>query len=123
MKKVLLTVVLLSALTLTACSRTQVGWVATNIGDTFEASYRRFDGQEVETYQLDSGESFTLSYDIEVDEGSLTLELVDPQDELVWEESFSEHAEDVFEFTPESSGHYRLRVIGDDTQGSFELNW
>lgn len=123
MKKILLTVVLISALSLTACSQKQVGWVATNMGDTFEASYRRFDGREVENYQLEAGESFSLSYDIEVDEGSLTLELVDPQDELVWEETFSEDDEDVFEVTPETSGRYRLRVIGDDTQGSFELNW
>ena len=51
------------------------------------------------------------------------LELVGPEDEPVWEESFSENAEDVFEFTAETSGRYQLRVIGDDTQGSFELNW
>ena len=123
MKKVLLAAVLISALFLSSCSRTQVGWVATNLGNTFEASYRRFDGQEVETYQLESGKSFSLSYDIEVNEGSLTLELVNPEDEPVWEESFSENAEDVFEFTPETTGRYRLRVIGDDTRGSFELTW
>ena len=123
MKKILTLIFIIAMLSLTACSRTQVGWVATNIGDTFEASYQRFDGQEVETYQLESGESFSLSYEIEVDKGSLTLELVDPEDQLVWEESFSEDAEDVFEFTPETSGRYRLLVIGDDTQGSFELNW
>ena len=123
MKKVLLAAVLISALFLSSCSRTQVGWVATNLDNTFEASYRRFDGQEVETYQLESGKSFSLSYDIEVNEGSLTLELVNPEDEPVWEESFSENAEDVFEFTPETTGRYRLRVIGDDTRGSFELTW
>ena len=123
MKKVLFAVVLISALFLTSCSRTQIGWVATNLGNTFEASYRRFDGQEVETYQLESGESFSLSYDIEVDEGTLTLELVSPEDEPVWQESFSENAEDGFEFTPETTGRYKLLVIGDDTQGSFELNW
>ena len=123
MKKILTLILLIAMLSLTACSRTQVGWVATNIGDTFEASYQRFDGQEVETYQLESGESFSLSYEIEVNKGSLTLELVDPEDHTVWEESFSEDAEDVFEFTPETSGRYRLLVIGDDTQGSFELNW
>ena len=123
MKKVLLAAVLISALFLSSCSRTQVGWVATNLDNTFEASYRRFDGQEVETYQLESGKSFSLSYDIEVNEGSLTLELVSPEDEPVWEESFSENAEDVFEFTPETTGRYRLRVIGDDTRGSFELTW
>jgi hypothetical protein len=123
MKKTLTLIFLIAMMSTTACSRTQVGWVATNIGDTFEASYQCFDGQEVETHQLESGESFSLSYEIEVDKGSLTLELVDPEDQLVWEESFSEDAEDVFEFTPETSGRYRLRVIGDDTQGGFVLNW
>ena len=123
MKKGLMAVVLISTLLLTACSSTQVGWVTTNVGNTFEASYRRFDGREVETYQLESGESFSLSYNIDVEEGSLALELIDPEKNPVWEESFSEDTEDVFEFTPETSGSYQLHVIGDDTQGSFELTW
>ena len=46
MKKLLLAFVLISALFLTSCSRTQVGWVATNIGDTFEASYRLLMGRK-----------------------------------------------------------------------------
>lgn len=123
MKKLLLAVVLISTLGVTACSNTQVGWVATNLGDTFKASYQRFDGQEVETYQLEAGESFSLSYDIDVEEGSLTLEFIDPEGNPVWEKTFSEDAKSTFEFSAENSGRYQLRVIGDDTRGSFELTW
>jgi len=123
MKRIIIATLIITTILLTGCSKTQIGWASTNVGDTFQASYRRFDGQEIETYQLESGESFTLSYNIEVEEGSLTLEMFDPEDNLVWENTFSEDAQDSFAFTPETDGRYELRVIGDETQGSFELNW
>ena len=123
MKKGLMTTLLITTLLLSACSRTQIGWAATNIGNTFEASYRHFDGQEVETYQLETDETFELSYSVEVQEGSLTLEMLDPEDTSVWKETFSADTENSFEFNPETDGRYQLRVIGNKTQGSFDLDW
>lgn len=123
MKKGLIICFVIASVLLTSCSKTQTGWVATNIGENFQASYQRFDGREVETFQLDSGETFSLTFDIVVDEGSLTLTMIDPEDNQVWEETFSEDAQNSFEFTPETDGRYRLHIIGDETQGSFDLNW
>jgi len=123
MKKGLIITLLFVTVLLTACSRTQIGWVATNVGDTFEASYRRFDGREVETFQLVSGESFSLTYDVEVDEGTLSFELFNPEDEIIWEETFTEDAQETFALSPETSGRYQLHIIGDETRGDFDLNW
>ena len=123
MKKGLIITLLITSVLLAACSKTQVGWIATNISDTFEASYRRFDGRETETFQLTSDETFSLSYDVEVDESVLNFELLNPEDEIVWEETFSEDAQDTFTFLPEASGRYHLQIIGDETRGGFNLNW
>lgn len=123
MKKLLSAIFLIGTVLLSACTTTKVGWVGTNIGNTFRASYQRFDGREMERIRLDAGESFTLSYEVEVDDGSLTLQILEPGGDLVWEETYLEDADSTFDFTAENSGRYAIRIEGDQTQGSFELNW
>lgn len=123
MKKYLLAIFLIGTMLLSSCSTTKVGWVGTNIGNTYRASYQRFDGGETERIRLQANETFALSYEVEVEEGALTLQLLAPGGDLVWEETFLEDADSTFEFTPESSGRYTLRVAGDHTQGRFDLNW
>jgi len=123
MKKIWIAIFLIGTILLSACTTTKIGWVGTNIGNTFRASYQRFDGREIERIRLGAGESFALSYEVEVDEGSLTLQILDPGGDLVWEETYLEDTDSTFEFTPKNSGRYAIRIEGDQTQGSFELNW
>lgn len=123
MKKILLGIFLIGTMLLSSCTTTKVGWVGTNIGNTYRASYQRFDGREADRIRLRSNEPFSLDYEVEVEDGALTLQILAPGGDLVWEETFLEDAEDIFEFTPESSGRYTIRIEGDQTQGRFELNW
>lgn len=53
-----------------------------------------------------------LNYDVNVDDGARTL---------LWEETFTADAEDVYTFSPESDGRYTLRVLGEETNGGFDL--
>lgn len=123
MKKILLGIFLIGTMLLSSCSTTKVGWVGTNIGNTYRASYQRFDGREADRIRLRSNEPFSLDYEVEVEDGALTLQILAPGGDIVWEETFLVDAEDIFEFTPESSGRYTIRIEGDQTQGRFELNW
>jgi major membrane immunogen (membrane-anchored lipoprotein) len=122
MKKTILASLIILMALLTACSR-QVGWVGLNYLNTFDVSYNLFDGRKVERIQLDAGETFNLTYDLEVDDGALRFELLDPDREVVWETSFLEDHEDEFRFRAEKSGRYTLRINGDQTKGGFELRW
>jgi len=123
MKKLLLAIGLIGTMLLSSCTTTKVGWVGNNIGNTYRASYQRFDGPESTRIRLRANETFTLSYEVEVDDGGLSLQILAPGGDLVWEETFLEDADSTFEFTPDTSGRYTIRIEGDQTQGRFALNW
>mgnify|MGYP006295936137 CR=1 FL=1 len=122
MKKTLLILSLILIALLTACTR-QVGWVGLNYLNTIDVSYQLFDGKKVERIQVDAGETFNLTYDVEVDAGALRFDLLDPDRDLVWEAAFLEDGEDEMSFRAEQSGRYILRITGDQTQGGFDLRW
>lgn len=122
MKKILFVLTLVMIVALSACTR-QVSWVGMNYGNQYTATYELFDGKQKETIQLTAGETLTLTYDVEVKKGSLTLQFEDSDREIVWAETFLESAEDVYSYTAETSGRYTLTVIGDQTGGGFDLSW
>lgn len=122
MKKLTVTIALIILALLTSCTR-QVGWVGLNYGNTFDFSYQFFDGKETTRIEMGAGDAFRLSYDIEVNDGALHLELIDPDQAVVWQTTFLEDSKDVFEFVPESGGRYTLNIIGDGTKGGVELRW
>ena len=122
MKKNIAMISLILITLLTACTR-QVGWVGLNYLNTIDASYQLFDGKKVERIQVEAGDNFSLNYAVEVDDGALRIELVDPDREVVWEASFLEDNEDVVRFQAEKSGRYTLKINGDQTKGGFELRW
>jgi hypothetical protein len=122
MKKFLSLLLLLILFTLPACTR-KVGWVETNIGNTFTAQYRFFDGMQTDTIRLDAGESVILAYDIEVLEGNLSLQITDPNGDSVWERTFIENENSELKFTSEMGGRYKINLTGEETEGEFDLQW
>ena len=122
MKKTLLIAILILAALLTACTR-QVGWVGLNYLNTIDVTYQLFDGKKVERIPVNAGETFNLIFDVDVDEGALHLDLLDPDRNVVWEASFLEDSEDEMSFQADQSGRYTLRITGDQTNGGFELRW
>ena len=122
MKKALIILFLITTMFLSSCTR-KVMWVGTNIGNTFNATYQFYDGKQISTIRLDAGETLSLIYKIEVIKGELILQLLDPNKDPVWQERFVDDASGNFEITTDIGGRYRLNVIGEDTQGSFNLKW
>ena len=82
MKKKWLGFALLMLVLLSGCSR-KLSWVSTNYGNQFNASYQLFDGKQVDFIKVKAGERLTLDYEVVVNEGALTLQLLDqvPSDE------------------------------------------
>lgn len=122
MRKTTLLIMIVLITMLTACTR-KVGWVGSNIGHSFDATYQLFEGEETEKIRLSNGDRFSLNYDIIVDEGALTLQIRDPNQTRIWEESFRENIQDSLSFRAEAEGRYTLDIIGDETQGGFDLQW
>jgi hypothetical protein len=100
MKKSLALITLTLMALLSGCTR-QVGWVGLNYGNVFDASYILFDGNKLERIQVNAGDTFNLSFDIEVDDGALRLELLDPDRDLLWEASFLEDNQEALSFQAE----------------------
>jgi len=122
MKKITLISTLILLVSLTACT-IKVGWVSINFGNRFSASYQHFNGKQVDRIRMKPGETLTLNYEIEVDKGALSLQIINPQGDLIWKEKFLKNAESQFVFTAETGGVYKVIVLGEQTGGSFKLDW
>ena len=121
-KRIWLVVVLGFLLVLTACNFRQ-GWVEVTLSDRIRATYSLFDGQNGTNVELASGEVLTLEYDIEITKGDLTLQIINPDKVVIWEESFNENAAGNTSITAEIEGVFQLVEIGEMTGGGFDLHW
>jgi hypothetical protein len=110
---------------LVGCGRSSVriGWRETSGLRHKTARYRSFDGMERSSFRARSGDTIEVDYEVEVEEGTLTLTLTDPDGEALWEETFQENAADVLRLSAPRDGRYRLRIKGDSTQGAFDVSW
>lgn len=118
----LILLILVLSLALTSCTR-KVGWVGINYGGKMKASYSLFDGPQTSTVPLEAGEQVSLSYEVVVDSGSLTLTLSDPDREVIWQEVFESDGSGVFSFGAELDGRYTLTTDGQETEGGFDIIW
>ena len=107
---------------LSACNYHQ-GWVEVTYSDRMRASYTLFDGQSGTAVDLAAGETMSLAYDLEITKGSLSLQIVDPDRMVVWEDSFSESSVGSASVTADNGGSYRLVIIGKSSRGGFDLHW
>lgn len=122
MKKLILIITIVLFTLLSACTR-QIGWVGMNYGNSISATYQLFDGKQTETIRIDAGDKFSLDYEIDVNEGALTLQMVNPDKDIIWEAVFLQDTTDMFTFFSEEGGRYTLRILGDNTQGGFNIEW
>ena len=107
------------------CGRSslRIGWRETTGLRHRTARYRSFDGVERASFRVRSGDTIEVDYEVEVDEGTLTLGLTDPDGEPLWEETFQENAADVLRLNARRDGRYRIRIEGDSTRGAFDVSW
>jgi hypothetical protein len=122
MKRIAIIASLMILFVLTACT-IKAGWVSINFGNRFSANYQHFNGKQVDRIRMKPGETLTLNCEVEVKKGILSIQVVNPQGKLIWVEKFLEDAECHFGFTAETGGVYKVIVLGDQTRGSFELDW
>ena len=115
-----LLIVMLSAIAFTGCTRVLM-WSGNSGKDHIEAKYKKFTGTEKKRIRLEDGDTLVIGYQSEVNEGTLSLTLTDPDgNEVVILRADTEGTE---RFGADEGGKYTLNIRGDKTGGSFEINW
>lgn len=116
----ILALVVTFILMLTACDRS-ILWVGSNMGSNMQASYKLFTGNEVKQIKAQSGETMIIDYQSKVKKGDLSIKLYDPDDTLIKE--FATNETGVAEIKADKEGKYKIEVIGEDTSGSFKVDY
>ena len=89
---------------------------------------------ERKSFRVKANQAVEIDYEVSVEKGTLTLSLINPDGETVWEETFEEAEGDGGEPKNSFSGDYELEAVpktgryglhieGDQTGGSFDVSW
>ncbi len=118
-----LLVIMLAGLLLAGCA--QEGRVSVRLSAgaevTISASYPRHFETRVQGLVLEQGETVSVSYQLQVDSGTLELFIDDPDENEIWQQCFTEDTQDVFTFTAQVDGCYLVRIDQEEASGSYEL--
>jgi hypothetical protein len=116
---------LFSAILLVGCGRStvKIGWRETSGLKHTRANYVAFDGVEKRSFRAKEGETIALEGEVTVEKGSLTIELADPNDKILWEQTYTQDGDLSISMTASETGFYALRIVGDETGGGFDLSW
>lgn len=101
----------------------RIGMMGSNSPRGMAYQYRTFSGFEQGSLETKSAGSIDLEYDVAITKGSLTIQVMDPSEETLWEKDFDESAQGRVELEAEQPGRYQIFVQADDAGGSFELTW
>jgi len=116
----LIIVVLVGLFALTGCGK-RVMFAETNFPEHTKASYKLFSDTESKRIKADKGEIIHLEYASEVEKGSLSILLYDPDGNLIAD--LETNAEGMKDVTASESGKYKLNITGVDAKGSFNIKW
>ncbi|MDZ7844667.1 MAG: hypothetical protein U5K99_07700 [Anaerolineales bacterium] len=122
----LLSVILILGTFLLGCSgesSLKKGWIETSGLKHSRVKYNYFDGVERKIFRAQPGETIHLDLEVEVDQGSLVVKLLDAQGELIWNETFQDDAQETVSIAASEGGRYQIRLEGEAAEGGFEFSW
>lgn len=122
---VLAIVMLSSCARLEGVSRVEIGMVESAGLKKTEARFETLSGRKTQRETLDEGDTLSLGYEVALEKGVLTLQIVDPASKLIWERVLDTEARvsDETEFVAAETGTYTIVVIGAGAGGSYQLQW
>jgi hypothetical protein len=121
----LLLAALLLGVLLVSCgySSIEIGMMGTHLPGNWQASYSTFTGRKTDTFQADAGQTLNLKYDVQVNKGTLDLQVEDPDNQVIWQRTLQVDQSDTVHISLEKTGHYSLLINGRGTGGSWDLKW
>jgi hypothetical protein len=87
--------------------------------------YQYFDGPYTRTDNVKAGQTLTVDYTVSVEEGSLDIRILDPNMNVVWQQTFDTGANVTSsqQVSIQQSGRYQIVMDGHQTRGSFQIDW
>jgi archaellum biogenesis ATPase FlaH len=97
------------------------GYSGSNVGKKIKGSYQFFDGTKIKVISAKEGKTIVINFASEVQEGELTMSILDPSNDLVAE--LQTNTTGIKEINSDKNQKYRLVIRGMQTKGSFNVNW
>ena len=72
----------------------RMGWSGSNLPGHMKYQYTYFTGKEQARMKASAGQFIELTYQIVVSEGKLTLQILDPDQEVVWDQVLEKSADE-----------------------------
>jgi hypothetical protein len=112
---------------LTGCdkSRISVGMIGNKMPSRISYHFHLFSGQKNGTVKVKNEQIINIEYEVEINDGSLSIGLQNPSKEIIWESNFTEgHSEtNTVEVTADKEGKYKIIIKGQKAKGSFNVSW
>jgi hypothetical protein len=86
-------------------------------------SYRTFSGLERETFQVEKGQIISLNYEAIVENGSLIIELQNPNGEIIWREILGKSCRGTDELYIKYPGRYTILIQGREAGVDLDISW
>jgi len=115
--------VLLVAAVFLGLVEARVGWSGSTLPNRIHYTYLLFTGSESSLFTVEAGKTLVLSYDVEVEGGSLTIKVRRGVGQTIWERSFHESSSGSAEIGLEEAGAYFVVVKGEAARGGFDVRW
>jgi hypothetical protein len=94
-----------------------------NRGNRVEYKYKTFSSAEYNHLQAESGWVIFVDYATKVTKGTLSMEIRDPAENLLWNIELTSDATDHVELPANLDGEYVLQITGQKTGGEFSVQW
>ncbi len=126
-KKVLILVVLVGMIVigfvisvfLGGFSEMKIGYVEDGYGNTMSASFKYYNGEKTKKISFDKKDEVTVKYNIELEEGSLNIDIEDQDGNKVFSKNEG-NGEVKFKVDEESS--YKISFKADKAKGSYSVS-
>ena len=87
--------------------------------DNIKGSYSSFSGNYYKKVRLNKNTKIYLELTAETETGLITAQLIDPEENKIFEIKEGSQKKKLIK----ESGKYKIKVVGEDHNGSFELRW
>lgn len=101
----------------------RIGMLETRGPNHMAYSYTTFSGHESAPVDLDSGQTLTIDYQVQMTKGGLTLEIQDPQNDVLWQKSFQTDASETIELQAQETGQHAIIIAAESAGGSVDVSW
>jgi hypothetical protein len=101
----------------------RIGMLETRGPNHMAYSYTTFSGHESAPLELVSGQTLTIDYQVRMTKGDLTLEIQDPQSDVLWQKRFQADASENIELQAQKNGQHSIVIAAESAGGSVDVSW